>query len=56
MRNVSIAAASVALAVMLTGAAYAQMSPPIPMSANEFSRAATGQDVQIVVRVRSRNR
>ena len=56
MRIIRSVAASVTLIAMAYGAALAQMSAPIPMSAAEFAHAATGQPVQIVVRVVSRNR
>jgi type 1 fimbria pilin len=56
MRIIRIFTACLTMTATAAGAASAQMSAPIPMTAAQFGRAATGQPVQIVVRVVSRNR
>lgn len=44
------------LAASLTAPAGAQMKPPIPMTAAQFSQAVAGAPVQLAVRLTSRER
>jgi hypothetical protein len=41
------------LAVLLSAPALAQMAPPVPMTPADYANVATGQPVELVVRVTS---